>query len=206
MTGPSGTLTLAANAHTVAAMSTASPTVSRRGVLALAGAGGLLALLGLRACVPWGALAVPPGLQHLSAGEARLFMRVVPAFLPVEGTPLVPLDRIPVVQNIDTQVGRLPPASRALLKQAVAALDHGAIVLGGRLTRAANLTTDEVRAWLAEWSAGGELQRAAYGAVKQLVVLGYFGAPAAWPPLQYDGPVTDVRGIARTGNQPLPEV
>lgn len=187
-------------------MSTASPTPSRRGVLALAGAGGLLALLGIRACLPWGAEAVPPGLRHLSTGEARLFMRVLPVFLPVEGTSLTPLDRIPLMQNLDQQVGRVPKNARALLRQAALALDEGAIMLGGRLTRAVNLSPPDLHAWLVQWSEGGALQRSAFGAVKQLVVLAYFGDPGAWAPLQYDGPVSGPRNIPRLGNRPLPEV
>lgn len=177
--------------------------LSRRGVMlgALALAGGL----GLRACVPWRATALPPGLVALNGPEARLFLRLIPIFLPVEGTALTPVDRIPVLANIDRQAARLPREPRALLHQALFALDHGATFLGGRLTRALNLDDDALRAWLTAWSTGGALQRAAFGAVKQLIVLGYFGHPAAWPPLQYDGPVTGPRGIARLGNQPLPE-
>jgi hypothetical protein len=179
---------------------------SRRGVLVGVGAAGLLGLLGLRACVPWRTDAVPGDLRTLTRGEARLFMRVIPVFLPVAGTALVPLDRIDVLHNIDRQAARLPREARALLRQALFALDHGAVVLGGRLTRAANLDDADLHAWLVAWSEGGALQRAAFGAVKQLVALGYFGDPGTWAPLQYDGPITGPRAIPRLGNQPLPEV
>jgi hypothetical protein len=170
----------------------------------LLGVAGLAAASGLRACLPWRTVALPPALAHLSPTEARLFARLLPVFLPVEASPMVPADRLPVLENIDAQIGRLPRPARALLSQALVALEHGAVVLGGRLTRASNLSDAALAEWLAAWSRGGDLQRAAFGAVKQLVVLGYYGAPAAWPPLQYDGPVTDPRGIPRLGNQPLP--
>lgn len=178
----------------------AAPTRRR----ALLGAVGLAGLLAVRACVPWRAVALPSTLVHLTPSEARLFARLLPVFLPPPGSALLPPDRLPVLENIDAQVGRLPRPARALLRQALLALEHGAVPLGGALTRATNLSDAALADWLAAWSRGGALQRAAFGAVKQLVVLGYYGAPGAWPALQYDGPVTDVRGIARLGNQPLP--
>ena len=145
-------------------------------------------------------------LAHLTPAEARVFLRVIPVFLPVDAAALVPLDRVPVVESIDAQVGRLPRAARALLSQALGAFDHAAIPLGGGLTRAVNLDDAALHDWLVDWSRGNELFRAGFGAIKQLVALGYFGSPPAWPPLEYDGPVTDPKGIPRLGHQPLPEV
>lgn len=177
---------------------------TRRRVLAL-GTGGLLLALGARACVPWREVSLPADLVNLSAREARLFAVILPAMLPLEGTKLVPLERLDVLNNIDRQVGRLPRPARGLLAQALAALDYAAIACGGSGTRAANLGPEALAAYLEGWSRGGEVQRAATGAVKQIVALGYFGDPGAWGALGYDGPITGPRNVPRLGNQPPPE-
>jgi len=188
---------------TVSAPTPAAAPTRRRVLL---GAAGLVGLLAVRACVPWRTVALPSTLVHLSPSEARIFARLLPVFLPPPGSALLSPDRLPVMENIDAQVGRLPRATRAQLGQALLALEHGAVALGGAATRATNLSDAALGDWLTVSSRGGELRRAAFGAVKQMIVLGYYGAPGAWPALGYDGPVTDVKGIARLGNQPLPAV
>lgn len=178
---------------------------TRRRLLFAAAAAGAAGALGLRAFVPWGALPPPAGLRTLTAAEARFLARALPALLPVDATPLVPLDRLAVLAGADRAAGRLSPALRARLRAALLFLDHGAVAAGGHLTRGTNLPPAELRAWLLRAAAGGPLGRAAVGAVKQLAAFAYFGDPGAWGPLAYDGPVSRPRGLPRLGHAPFPD-
>ncbi len=189
-------------------MSETAHRVSRRGVLkgTIAGLAGLAAL---RALLPWRSPSpdwdrLVGAIVTMRPAEARVMARIAPVMLPVEGTPLTPRAQVDLLGNIDRQVARLPSAPRGQLHQALLALDYGAVAVGGAATRLVNLDDAAIAAMLDGFSRGSELQRAAFGAVKQLVMLGYFGDPATFAPLHYDGPVTGPRGIARLGNTPLP--
>lgn len=179
---------------------------TRRRVIVGAGLAGLTVLLGFRACAPRVSTEARPGLPSLTGTQLAIFERLFALMIPTRLGALVPVANVPVLANADAAVARLTPEVRLLLQRAMLAFDLGAIVTSGEGTRFINLGDDAAAAYLSQWQHGGEIRRAAYGGMRQVVMLSYYSDPAAWVPLSYDGPVTESRGIVRLGHAPLPEV
>jgi hypothetical protein len=155
---------------------------SRRLVLA----GGTLALAAgalVRAGVP------SPGLDVLSGWEAEVLLAAGACILPP--APLEPiLDRLP--GNVDRFIKTLDRNLRTEIHAMLALIE-----LGPLLTTASRFSRLSPRARLAFLDRlrgrGGVLEQAGRG-IRDLVFLGYYQAPEAWPALGYAGTwVTDAR-------------
>lgn len=148
---------------------------------------------------------VPESIRHLRANEYHLFRRMIPVLLPVAGTDLTPPDEVPVLENIDHTLGLMGGPLREDVAKGLVLFDNAAVFAGWHGKRLVDLDADAARAYFDGWSRGNSIQKAVQGLVKQLVYTSYWREPATWPPVEYDGPVTDEWGIEYLGNAPLPE-
>ncbi len=148
---------------------------------------------------------VPGWVRHLHANEYHLMRRLIPALLPVAGTNLTPPEQVPVLRNIDAMMGQLRPTVRQDLAKGLVLMDNAAVVSGWHGQRLVDLEPESARAYFDAWTRGNSIQRAVQGAVKQFVYTSYWREPATWPPVKFDGPVTEEWGLEYLGNAPLPE-
>lgn len=176
---------------------------------ALWGTAGLAVLAGGTFAVlrrsPLDSLPLPDDIRHLSAHEYQLFRRASEVLLPLEGTSLTPLEEVPVVRNVDRMMGLLPAHIRKDLGAGLALFDNAAVVSGWHGRRFVDLEADAARAYFDRWSEGNVIQRTLNTVIKQFVYVSYWREPDTWPPVAFDGPVSDRWGIAYLGNTPLPD-
>jgi hypothetical protein len=148
---------------------------------------------------------VPGWVSHLHANEYHLMRRLIPVLLPVAGTDLTPPEEVPVLRNIDAMIGQLRPTVRQDVAKALVLIDNAAVVSGWHGQRLVDLDPESARAYFDAWTRGNRIQRAVQGVVKQFVYTAYWREPATWPPVEFDGPVTEEWGLEYFGNAPLPE-
>lgn len=164
-------------------------------------AGGSFALLRRS---PLDAEPAPAHLKHLSASEYHLFRRAIEVLLPVEGTPLTPVEQVPVIDNIDHLMGLLDPAIRQELGAGLALFDNAAVFAGLHGRRFVDLDDEAATRYFDRWSEGNTIQRTLSSVVKKFVYVSYWRDPATWGPIRFDGAVSDRWGIPSLGNAPLP--
>ena len=148
---------------------------------------------------------LPDHIRHLSASEYHLFKRAIEVLLPVAGSGLTPLAQVPVIDNIDHTMGLIAPRLRKDLATGLTLFDNAAVLVGLHGRRFVDLDDDAAVAYFDNWSRGGMIQKALATVVKKFVYISYWREPATWPPVAFDGPVSDKWGIAYLGNAPLPE-
>lgn len=185
--------------------------VSRRRFVktALWGTGAVLALAGGSFAIlrrsPVDDLPKPDQIVNLDAGEYHLFRRAIEVLLPITDGPLTPVEQVPVMANIDHTMGLIEPAVREELRIGLALFDNAAVVAGLHGRRFVDLSTEDAVAYFDAWSRGNVLQKALQTVVKKFVYISYWRDPATWPPVEFDGPVSEQWGIAYIGNAPLPD-
>lgn len=153
---------------------------------------------------PLDGLPRPDHLANLSQGEYHLFNRAISVLLPLQDTNLTPLDQVPVIENINHMISLLPAHLRKDVGTGLALFDNAAVLSGWHGRRFVDLTDADAVAYFDAWSRGGTIQRALASLIKQFVYVSYWREPATWPPVHFDGPVSDDWGIAYLGNAPLP--
>jgi hypothetical protein len=171
------------------------------GAAVAAAAGGTFAWLRRS---PVDAEPVPEWVTHLRPNEFHLFRRMIPVLLPVQGTSLTPPEQVPVLENIDRLMGLLASHLREDVAKGLVLFDNAAVVSGLHGRRLVDLEPAAARAYIDSWSRGNSIQKALQGLVKQFVYSSYWREPATWPPVEYDGPVSDKWGLSYLGNAPLP--
>lgn len=144
---------------------------------------------------------VPPGINHLTDLEYRVFDKLRVIMLPTEKFNLPSSEEIPVMQNVDNWVGKLNQRSRLLLKVGTQALEYGTV---WSFSRFSQMSDARAQKHLYNWQTGNVMQRGVASSLKMLLTLGYWQDIRTWPSLQYDGPVTEKWGIRRLGNAPMP--
>lgn len=153
---------------------------------------------------PVDSLPVAEGIRNLSAGEHHLFRRAIEVLLPTAGTALTPVEDVPVLANIDHMMGLLPAHVRTELGTGLALFDNAAVVSGLHGRRFVDLDDQAAVAYFDAWSRGHSIQRALNTVIKQFVYTAYWREPVTWPPVEFDGPVSDDWGLDYLGNAPLP--
>ena len=148
---------------------------------------------------------VPDDLKQLSASEYHLFRRAITVLLPTDGTVLTPVTQIPVMANIDHLMTLVEPAIREELGVAFGLFDNAAVFSGLHGKRFVDLDDEAALEYFDAWSAGNTLQRTLATVVKKFVYVSYWRDPATWPPIRFDGAVSDRWGIPSLGNSPLPD-
>ncbi|MAR93077.1 MAG: hypothetical protein SV765_17425 [Pseudomonadota bacterium] len=167
-------------------------------LLLLAGSGPLLA-----AC---SGPSRPPiqSMQYLDAGQAELFQRLSEVLLPTEGTALTSRTEVPVVANVDTLYGYLPPQTQADLSTAMDLFEHAGLVLGLHFSRFTRMTDSAAHSYIEQWQQGHSLQQGIIMVLKKLVYASYWRDEQTWGPLQFPGPVSERWGLTSLGETPLP--
>ncbi|WP_223422494.1 twin-arginine translocation signal domain-containing protein [Alcanivorax limicola] len=148
---------------------------------------------------------VPEGIRHLSQSEYHLFRRAIDVLLPLAGSALTPVAEVPVLANIDAMIGTLPAHIRKDVASGLMLFDNAAVVSGWHGRRFVDLDDADAVAYFDRWSRGSVIQRTMNTVIKQFVYVSYWRDPKTWPPVEFDGPVSDRWGIAYLGNAPLPE-
>ena len=93
-----------------------------------------------------------------------------------------------VAGNVDRYLVGLPAALQRQIHALIAAIEHGTTPLAGCWSRLTRLPGDERRDFLEGLAARGGKLAEAYGAIRDLCVLGYYQQPETWPALDYTGP------------------
>lgn len=179
--------------------------LSRRSFLKTAGAVTGVAI-GMMVIPSAFAIAVAPdGIKVMSASEYAVFHRLMEVMLPVQGSTLVPLEQIPVMQTLDAALlGPMPPHILAGLKGGVEYFNNGPVAMFGK--KFSELTSEEAEKFCDSWANSNEVpQRALAMGLKKLVGLAYWANPPTWTPLGYDGPVSKRWGLKSYGNAPMPK-
>lgn len=145
-----------------------------------------------------------PGLKVLTASEEPVFARLIQVLLPTSGTALAPVEKVPVVSNIDHLFQMLDPKVRSDLGSAVTLFEYGSLVMGGHFTRFPNLDDGAAVAYIDQWQNGGSIQRGIVTTLKKLVYASYWRDESTWPAVEFDGPVSVRWGLPSLGNAPLP--
>lgn len=179
--------------------------LSRRSFLKTAGAV-TGAAIGMMVIPSAFAIAVAPdGIKVMSASEYAVFHRLMEVMLPVQGSTLVPLEQIPVMQTLDAALlGPMPPHILAGLKGGVEYFNNGPVAMFGK--KFSELTSEEAEKFCDSWANSNEVpQRALAMGLKKLVGLAYWANPPTWAPLGYDGPVSKRWGLKSYGNASMPK-
>lgn len=158
--------------------------IRRRRLLLGAGALGSVGLLGTRV----GGYDAHEGapLSVLSAWEAQVVAACTEALF--EGVALPTPDPQIVAQNVDRFLVGMPPASLQQVHALLALLEQGTPLsgFGRRFTR---LSVADRRASLEALASAGAPLSDAYRGIRDLVMVGVYSDPSAWPALDYEGPL-----------------
>lgn len=145
---------------------------------------------------------VPTYIQHLSEAEYRLFDKLRVVFLPTERFNNLPsTTEVPVMENLDTLVGRMNADTRFLLSLGSKAMEFSTLY---KLKRFSSLSNEQALNQLRTWQNGLAVQSGLVISFKTLLGVSYWRDPRTWQALEYDGPVTAKWGIRRLGNFPVP--
>lgn len=157
---------------------------------------------GVAACSP--KVVRPEGTEHMSDGEIALFQKLIVVFLPLQGTKYTPVEKVPMMRNIDKIFKTLHPNVRKDLGMGLKLFQYGSIFIGMNFTAFHNLSDQAATEYCEKWLRGGNVQRAIFGALKQFTLNSYWSDSVTWGPIDYDGPLTKKNGIPSLGNAPLP--
>lgn len=149
--------------------------------------------------------ALPKGIRVMGEEEYVVFQRLMEVMLPVKGTPLVQLSKVPVMQTLDgALLATMPPHVWNGLKGGVKYFNDGPKAEFGK--KFVELTNAEAERFLDKWANSAEVpQRALAMGLKKLVGLAYWANPPTWKPLGYDGPISKKSRLVSYGNAPMPK-
>lgn len=149
--------------------------------------------------------ALPKGIRVMGEEEYVVFQRLMEVMLPVKGTPLVQLSKVPVMQTLDgALLATMPPHVWNGLKGGVKYFNEGPKAEFGK--KFVELTNAEAERFLNKWANSAEVpQRALAMGLKKLVGLAYWANPPTWKPLGYDGPISKKSRLVSYGNAPMPK-
>lgn len=179
--------------------------LGRRDFLRLCSAAASLAAVGAALAPARAVAALPTGIAHMSDAEYAVFRRLMEVALVTDGTRLVPVKDVPVLQTLDAALlATMEPHILAGLKGGIAYFNDGPRAQFGQPFVA--LGDAQARAFLDAWADSPEVpQRALAVGLKKLIGLAYWANPPTWLPLGYDGPVTRRWGLESLGNAPMPK-
>jgi len=149
----------------------------------------------------------PAKIIHLTQSEQDVFVHLIKAALPVEGTKLPSPEKAAVLQTLDKALlAGMEPHLLAELKGGIAFFDAGPkAAYGGK--HFTQLSLEEARRFCDEWADADAVEkRGIVMGLKKLVGLAYWSNPITWPHLGYVGPISKRTNIPSLGNAPMPTV
>lgn len=175
--------------------------LGRRDFLKFAAASAGVAVLGIALPAEG---APPAGIRFMGEAELKVFQRLAEVTLPVQGTALVSLEKIPVMKTLDAALlGAMEPHVLKGLKAGIALFEQGPVKAHGKPFSA--LDDKTAAAFCDAWAESADMtQRGLVTGLKKLVTLAYWANPPTWEPLGYDGPVSAKWGLVSIGNAPMP--
>lgn len=128
-----------------------------------------------------------PTLQSFNATETRTLDALATAVLPGEA-PFPPHQQAEVLTRLDEEVYFVSPDVQADIHAAVQALEYLPLAMGW-FSRFSQMDRSRQTRFIAAASASQiELVRAVASSLRLMVQLVYYGHPAVWPAIGYDGP------------------
>lgn len=125
--------------------------------------------------------------RFLRAADLPLVHALLDALIAHEDGALPDPRTIGAVEAIERQLVRLPREDALLLRALLVLIEWAPLARHGR--RFSRLDLGRRRAFFEGWATSRLLPlRAAYAALKALVMISYWTRPAAWPAIGYDGP------------------
>ena len=148
----------------------------------------------------------PESLEYysLNQDEIEVITRLTAVMLPTEqfGLPSS-TSVVPTVRNIDTMAQRMPKQTRDLLGLGIWVFNNRPMV-SFKFSQFVSLPDDKALDYINAMQEGSFFERGLMTTLKALVALNYWRDERTWPGLEYHGPVTEVWGVRRLGNAPLP--
>lgn len=148
---------------------------------------------------------LPAGINVMSMSEYQVMSRLMEVMLPTEGTNLIPISEIPVMQTLDgALLATMEPHVLAGLKGGIGYFNEGPKATFGKPF--VELSDQQARTFCDTWGDSDETpHRALTVGLKKLVGLSYWANPPTWAPIGYDGPVSKKWKLASQGNAPMPK-
>jgi len=140
----------------------------------------------------------------LTAEERALFASFAETLIPTEGTTLLPLTDVPVVDNIAAALSFLDPATLEEVRMGLKLFDYGPFVIGFHFKRFSALSLSDREAYIRRWEEGVTIQRGVVDLLKKLTFIGYWQSIEASRAVGYRGPVSIEGGVPYQGNAPMP--
>lgn len=178
--------------------------LSRRGFLRTALLGAAALSTGCASLMRRGQVA-PPRYQHLSEDDALVLQQLVRVLLPTaeHGLPSSYSD-VPTLQNIDGMVGQMSDQTRELLGLGLWLFERRPMA-SFQFSRFSRLDEPQALRYVQAMQTGNFVERGLMSTLKTLVCVNYWRDARTWPALDYHGPVTELWGVRRLGNAPLPQ-
>lgn len=179
--------------------------LSRRGFLRTALLGAAALSSGCASLLRGGQAAPPPRYQHLSDDDAQVLQQLVRVLLPTtdHGLPSS-LSEVPTLQNIDGMVGQMSGQTRELLGLGLWLFERRPMA-SFQFSRFSRLDERDALRYVQAMQEGNFIERGLMSTLKTLVCVNYWRDARTWPGLDYHGPVTELWGVRRLGNAPLPQ-
>ncbi len=149
--------------------------------------------------------ATPGEPVMLTADERELLERFADVLLPTDGSSLKPRSEVPVVENIEHAFSLMDDPTRAQVRIGLKLFNYGSILIGLSFARFIHLSAETRLDYIRRWENGIEIQRGISTVLKKLVCYGYWKDIEAGRAIGYQGPVSEVGGIASLGNAPMPK-
>tara|TARA_B100000676_G_scaffold304092_1_gene355706 strand:- start:140 stop:736 length:597 start_codon:yes stop_codon:yes gene_type:complete len=148
----------------------------------------------------------PQALQYhsLNDDEAGVITRLTEVMLPTAryGLPSS-TEVVPTVKNVDAMCQKMPQQTRELLGLGIWVFNNRPMV-SFKFSQFTSLSDDKALDYVNAMQEGSFFERGLMTTLKALVALNYWRDERTWPGLEYHGPVTEVWGVRRLGNAPLP--
>jgi len=148
---------------------------------------------------------VPEGIKVMSASEYQVMTRLMQIQLVTEGTGLIPVNDIPVMQTLDAALlATMAPHIQEGLKGGIAYFNEGPQAVYGKPF--VELSDKQAEEFCNAWAdSDAAPHRGLAMGLKKLIGLAYWANPPTWKPLGYGGPVTEKWNLVSLGNAPLPK-
>ena len=140
----------------------------------------------------------------LTPEERELLASFSETLIPTEGTSLVPISDVPVVDNIAAGMALFDEPTLEEVRTALKLFDYGPYVIGFHFKRFSKLSLPDREAYIRRWEDGVTIQRGVVDLLKKLSFIGYWQSIEACQAVGYRGPVSIEGGVPYLGNAPMP--
>lgn len=142
--------------------------------------------------------------HSLTEEEVAVISRLTEVMLPAAEFGLPSSTQVvPTVKNLDRMAERMPEQTRDLLGLAIWVFNNRPM-MSFKFSKFTSLSDEKALDYVNALQQGAFYERGMITTLKALVALNYWRDERTWPGLEYHGPVTELWGVRRLGNAPLP--